>query len=157
MSVVRHDSRVCGNGPREYTGRMGMEPWRSGVVCRRVAQWRRRRGVSDMVLAKKSRVWEQERPAPPMSSVNEKAEVLKRGKGSFSAIRLFPVPGPAFGEKMMLRLCWMKFLSNFSFPKFIWPSLTTKNTPSPDEVRAQGGNWKEWRVVFRERTTCFSI
>lgn len=51
--VVRHDARVCGNGPRGYTRRMGMEPRSSGLVYGRTAQWRGCRVLFGMVLAEK--------------------------------------------------------------------------------------------------------
>lgn len=56
MSFVRHDARVCGNGPRKYTRCMGEEPGRSGLVYGRAAQWRSCRVLSGMVLAEEGRL-----------------------------------------------------------------------------------------------------
>lgn len=59
MPFVRHDARVCGNGPREYTCRMGEEPGRSGLVYGWAAQWRSCRVLSGMVLAEEGRLGEE--------------------------------------------------------------------------------------------------
>lgn len=85
-----------------------MEPRRSGLVYGRTAQWRGCRGLFGMVLAEKggkpgkgkqfSRVaCRKGRNRLPLSLVNDTAEVLKRGLGSFSASCLFPVTGLALG------------------------------------------------------------
>ena len=93
---------------RECPSWLGMEPRRSGLVYGRTAQWRGCRGLFGMVLAEKggkpgkgkqfSRVaCRKGRNRLPLSLVNDTAEVLKRGLGSFSASCLFPVTGLALG------------------------------------------------------------
>ena len=85
-----------------------MEPRSSGLVYGRTAQWRGCRVLFGMVLAEKggkpgkgkqfSRVaCRKGRNRLPLSLVNDTAEVLKRGLGSFSASCLFPVTGLALG------------------------------------------------------------
>lgn len=62
MPTVRHDARLCGNGPWRCACRVGMEPGRSVLVHLRVAEWRSGRGLSGMVLAEKEHALETGEP-----------------------------------------------------------------------------------------------